>query len=281
MTNTLTLGYSTCPNDTYIFHALASGLIDTGQLAFDISLADVETLNQQARTGALDVSKLSFAAIGHLAESYALLRSGAALGRGCGPLVVARPNQRLEALAQAKIAVPGLWTTACMLLALYLQHMPDVDAMPFENIMPAVADGEYDVGLIIHESRFTYPDYGLVSLLDLGQWWEAETGLPIPLGGIAIRRDIPSEVACAAERAIRDSLEYAGSHPGAADAYIERHAQEMAPDVIKQHIDLYVNDFSLNLGREGEAAIERLFQMGRDRGILPAGRAPLFACVEG
>lgn len=278
MNRTLSLGYSTCPNDTFIFHALAHNLIDCGDLTFNITLKDVETLNQDARTGKFDISKLSFAAIGHLQDTYSILRSGAALGRGCGPLVVARPGFNLMELNSKRVAVPGNWTTACMLLGLYMSERPDAVPMPFDQIMPAVAKGEFDFGLIIHEGRFTYKEYGLINLLDLGQWWEHKTSLPIPLGGISIRKDISTEIAKQVEAAVRDSVRYALNNKNAANDYIKKYAIELKPSVIRQHIDLYVNEFTIDLGQEGIAAIETLFTMARDRKIIPDSNAPLFAC---
>ena len=272
----LKLAYSTCPNDTFIFYALAHNAIDCGGLKFEIELADVETLNQHARAGVYDISKLSFAAIGHLIEKYALLRSGAALGRGCGPLLVAKPGFDIEKLSSEKIAVPGMWTTACMLLGLYLSEKPRAVPMPFEKIMPAIQKGEYECGVIIHEGRFTYGEYGLVGIADLGEWWEEKTSLPVPLGCIAVRRDISSSIAIKIEDLIRSSVEYSFNHRNEADDYIKGYAQEMSSAVIRQHIDLYVNDFTLNLGKEGEEAVNTLFRMARDSKILPESNTPLF-----
>lgn len=281
MTTTLTLGYSTCPNDTFLFHALAHGRIDCRGLAFDIRLADVERLNQDAEDGRLDVTKLSFAAIGQLRERYGLLRSGAALGRGCGPLVVAKPGFDPSRLDRVPIAVPGMRTTAAMLLRLYLSGASACVPMTFDRIMPAVSRGEYAAGVIIHEGRFTFQDYGLVALVDLGRWWEDDTGLPIPLGGIAVRRDLGPDVARRAEAAIRDSVAYAFAHPGDADGYIRTHAQEMADDVVRKHIELYVNGFTLDLGETGAAAVAELFRRGQAAGVLPHSRTPILACETG
>ena len=280
MDRKLKLAYSTCPNDTFIFYALAHNLIDCSGLKFEIKLADVETLNQCAKSGAFDISKLSFAAIGHLMEKYALLRSGAAIGRGCGPLLLAKPGFDIEQLSLKKIAVPGMWTTASMLLGLYLSEKPRAVPMPFEQIMPAIQRGEYDCGVIIHEGRFTYREYDLVSIIDLGEWWEEKTSLPIPLGGIAVRRDITSAVARKIEDSIRSSMEYSFNHRKEADDYIKRYAQEMSSKVIRQHIDLYVNEFTLNLGKEGEEAVKMLFRMARDSKILPESNSPLFINLQ-
>jgi 1,4-dihydroxy-6-naphthoate synthase len=278
MTDTkLSLAYSTCPNDTFIFHALAERLVDMQRLRFRIELADVEALNRAADEGVYQVSKLSFAAIGHLQGRYRILESGAALGRGCGPLIVTRPDFNPRHLADSRIAVPGLWTTANLLLGLFLGHEPSVEAMTFDRIMPAVAAGRVDAGVIIHEGRFTYPEYNLTCLQDLGQWWEDETGLPIPLGAIAVREDVPPETADRINAVIRSSIAYAQAHPNAADSYIHRHAQEMAPEVIRQHIELYVNPFSIELGEEGTLAVATLFARAIEKGIIPGSHAPLFS----
>jgi len=277
MTRRLSLAYSPCPNDTFLFYALARRRIDLAGLAFDIRLEDVETLNRAAERGEFAVSKLSFGALGHLREKYGLLRGGAALGRGCGPLIVARPGFEPDRLADAVVAVPGMWTTARLLLGLYAPAVRDPKPMPFDRIMPAAADGSVDAGVIIHEGRFTYPEYGLIRVMDLGEWWESRTGLPIPLGGIAVRRDLGPDLARRIEGAVRDSVSWAFDHPGEADGYIRHHAQEMAPDVIRRHIELYVNDFTLDLGKEGEAAVAALFAEARSKGFFPETSVPLFA----
>lgn len=277
MENKLSLGYSTCPNDTFIFYGLSHGLIDCKGMKFDVTLDDVETLNQMAKTGELDVSKLSFAAMGHLQDTYGLLRSGAALGRGCGPLVIARPGYDLKELSSKKVAVPGLWTTASLLLGLYLSETPDTVPIPFDQIMPAVQRGDFDFGVIIHEGRFTHGEYGLISLVDLGKWWEEETSLPIPLGGIAVHRRIDHVTAKNMDAAIRKSVSYAMKNPDMADKYIMEHAQEMSRSVVKQHIGLYVNSFTLDMGEEGVDAVNRLFGLSREKGIIPCSTFPLFA----
>jgi 1,4-dihydroxy-6-naphthoate synthase len=275
----LRIGYSTCPNDTFIFYALAHHQIDCEGLRFDIELKDVETLNRDAIHQVFDVSKLSFAALGHLQETYGLLYSGAALGRGCGPLVVARRNHDLSKLGNSRIAIPGHWTTANLLMALFAMEYPGKQMIPmvFDQIMPAVQRGEVDYGVIIHEGRFTYEKYGLDCLLDLGQWWEDCTSLPIPLGGIAIRRDVPADIARRVDTAIKRSVMYAFDHPDSTASYIRCHAQEMEPDVIEQHIDLYVNSFSMDLQTEGTVAVQKLFEIAREAGILPSARMPIFA----
>lgn len=280
MKKKLSLAYSTCPNDTYIFYALAHGKIDLGDLSFDIALNDVEHLNQEAKKGIIDISKLSFAAIGHLTETYGLLRSGAALGRGCGPLIVARKGTNLNNLNSGKIAVPGLWTTANLLLSLFMDKNPNVVPMTFDQIMPAVSSGEFDAGIIIHEGRFTYQNFNLECLADLGEWWESETSLPIPLGCIAMRRNISQEIICKVQSQIRKSIEFAHLNTSRTDHYVQTHAQELSEDVVRQHINLYVNKFSLDIGKEGEKAIETLFIKAREKGILPNSDKSLFACED-
>jgi 1,4-dihydroxy-6-naphthoate synthase len=276
MITTLSLAYSTCPNDTFAFFGLAEGHVTSPGISFDILLADVETLNQAARNRCYDVTKLSFAAMGHLRSSYWLLKSGAALGRGCGPLIVARPGTSIASLSDANIAVPGMDTTACLLTGLYLAKSPRATAMTFDRIMPEVARGNYDYGVIIHEGRFTYPEYGLVNLLDLGLWWEQQTGLPVPLGCIAASRDLEYDVIKKVEKAISDSIVFALAHPELASPYVSAHALEMAPAVIQQHIDLYVNAFSLDIGAEGIRAVETLFAMAEDSRLILPGSSPLF-----
>lgn len=281
MESPLDLAISPCPNDTFSFHALIHGRVTTPEINWRVILADVETLNEAAREGTYAVTKLSFAALGHLLDRYALLRSGAALGRGCGPLIVARPGADLSSIQAGPVAVPGLMTTARLLLGLCLPADVPVVPMPFHQIMPAVASGAYPAGVIIHEGRFTYPAHGLERLMDLGQWWEEETGLPIPLGGIGIRRDIPAETALRVETAIRESVRYAQTHPAESWSWVQQHAQEMAPDVIRRHIDLYVNDFTVDLGPSGATAVDNLLRRAADRGVIRPTDAPLFATGTG
>lgn len=272
----VTIGYSPCPNDTYIMAALAGNSIDT-PFIFEPVLADVETLNQWALEERLDVTKLSFTALGRVRNAYGLLYAGSALGRGCGPLVVARPGKSLSDLDGAVIAAPGELTTACLLLSLYLGQRPRFRQMVFSDIMPAVANGEADFGLIIHEGRFTFGNYGLEALLDLGAWWEKETGAPIPLGGIAVRRDLGSELAREIDRAIHASLMAATTRPEEAMDYILSHAQEMDRTVVMQHIGLYVNSFSMDLGQEGEEAVRTLFERAESAKLIPPSPLPLMA----
>mgnify|MGYP005852492431 CR=1 FL=1 len=273
----LSLGYSPCPNDTFIFHALVHGQIGCPGIAFAEQLEDVETLNQLALQGKLDLTKISYHAFGHLRDRYCLLRSGGALGRGCGPLVIAPRQTSMAELRGQKIAIPGHLTTANLLLQLYGEGYENLLLLPFDQIMPALQRGEAAAGVIIHESRFTYPQYGLHQVIDLGQWWEQDSGCPIPLGGILARRSLGAELINGIDAALKQSIKYAHAHPQAARAYIKEHAQEMDEAVMNNHIRLYVNDFSLDLGKEGIAAVRSLLQRAEARGLMPSSTQPLFA----
>jgi 1,4-dihydroxy-6-naphthoate synthase len=276
---TLSLGYSPCPNDTFIFYAMIHGKIDTGGIKFKETLLDVETLNQMALKGELDLTKVSYHAFGHLREKYALLRSGSALGRGCGPIVVTKDNVTMEELRGKKIAIPGKLTTASLLLQLYDPALINSSAliiMPFNEIIDAVANGDVDAGVIIHESRFTYVSYGLKRAIDLGQWWEKETGLPLPLGGILAKRELGSELIHKIEDLLRQSIEYSYNNRFEPMGYIKEHSQELSGGVIKDHINLYVNDFTIDIGEEGEKAITELISRAEDNGIIKASKKPLF-----
>lgn len=267
---TLSLGFSPCPNDTFIFHALVHGQACGGSLSFEAArLADVETLNAWALAGRLDVTKLSFHALGHVLERYVLLTAGSALGRGCGPLLVARENFPEAALPRLTIAIPGRYTTAALLLRMYSQVALTTRVMRFDEIMPAIVAGEVDAGVIIHESRFTFQEHGLLLLQDLGAWWERETGFPIPLGGIAAKRSLGKEKIQAIDRCLRASVSAAFACPEASMPYIRRHAQELDDKVIRDHIDLYVNPFSLALGAEGVGAVREFLARGRQLGLFP------------
>ena len=276
MRQPLTLGFSPCPNDTFMFYPLIHGLVDTAGQSFNERLEDVETLNRLAVKGVLDVTKVSYAALGHIREQYALLRAGSALGRGCGPLLVAREQLDPATLQGKTIAIPGRYTTAHLLMRLYNPALENFLEMPFHEIMDAVLAGRADAGVIIHESRFTYQGFGLHQLVDFGQWWEEETGLPIPLGGIVARRSLGAEVIHRIEAALAAGVEYARSNPQEAAAYIREHAQEMSEQVCAAHIGLYVNDFSQQLGDEGELAIAELLRRAELAGIIPTSQAPLF-----
>ncbi len=257
--NPLTLGYSPCPNDTFIFYALAEKRIEF-PFALDVLLADVEMLNRRVWQGGLDISKISVSAVLSVLDNYWLLRSGGAMGRGCGPLVVARRPIRFVDLRDSKIATPGDMTTASLLLRIEGTHRGLRVPMEFDRIIPAVVAGEVDAGVIIHDGRWTYEKYGLHVAMDLGLWWEARPGLPLPLGAIAIRRGLGGQVAGLVEEKIRESLLYAMRHADEAWPYIRRHAQEMAPEVIRLHIDTFVNEFSIEVGVEGERALGSLLE---------------------
>ncbi|MBI4849428.1 MAG: 1,4-dihydroxy-6-naphthoate synthase [Nitrospirae bacterium] len=274
----LSLGYSPCPNDTFIFYALIHGRINTNDLKFKEVLLDVETLNRKALNAELDLTKVSYHAFGHLRDKYRLLRAGGALGRGCGPLVVVKHDYTMKELRGKNIAIPGRMTTAFLLLQLYdpaffsssaLCPLPSAFVeMPFHKIMEAVANEEVDAGLIIHESRFTYPSFGLKQVIDLGEWWERETGLPIPLGGILAKRSLGDMVNEKLNSLIKKSVEYAFGNRSEPMEYIKKHSQELSDDVINQHIDLYVNDYSLDIGAEGEKAVTELLSRAEEAGIF-------------
>jgi 1,4-dihydroxy-6-naphthoate synthase len=252
----LRLAFSPCPNDTFVFHALVHGLVP-GAPPMDVTYADVDVTNTAAERGEFDLVKVSVAALPWLLDSYALLPCGGALGRGCGPLVLTR-DATVASVAGRHVAVPGERTTAYLLLRLWSRDAPPatVTVLPFAEIMPAVAAGRFDAGLVIHEARFTYHRYGLRSLVDLGEWWEGRTGLPIPLGAIVARRGAVDPDAAAAW--IRASVRHAWAHPAASEAYVLEHAAEMEPDVVARHIALYVNAYTEDLGDEGRAAIDAL-----------------------
>ena len=274
----LRLGFSPCPNDTFIFHALVHGLLsdpEASGLEFDVALADVEALNLMADAGELDVAKISYHAYGYLADRYVLLPAGGALGQGVGPLVVAR-DSKLD-LSGRRIAIPGGRTTANLLLRLWRPEDAELVEFRYDRIMPAVVAGEVDAGLIIHESRFTYPDYGLQEVVDLGTWWEQEVGELVPLGAIAARRSLGEATLARLTRLIRSSLAHAWRDPAASAEYVAEHAQEMEPQVRQRHIDLYVNRYSRDVGPRGAAAARRLLQLGHERGLFAPVPEPLFA----
>jgi 1,4-dihydroxy-6-naphthoate synthase len=271
----ISLGYSPCPNDTYIFYGLVHNKIEDAPLFKEV-LEDIETLNTMATNNQLDMTKISFHALGHLRDRYCLLRSGGALGRGCGPMVIAREPMSSEDLQHKKIAIPGKLTTAALLLRLFNPQIQNLVVLPFYEIMSATQKGDVDAGLIIHESRFTYPNYGLHKVIDLGQWWESATGHPIPLGGILARRDLGTEIIQNIDRSLRASVEFAHNNPNAVKDYIRQHAQEMDEQVMQQHIDLYVNDYTLDYMTDGEAAITDLYQRAEAASIIPPSTQPLF-----
>jgi len=253
----LTFGYSPCPNDAFAFHALSHGLVDAPFKVTPV-LLDIEELNRRAHTSEFALTKLSVGAFNSVGDRYRLLRSGAALGSGVGPLVVARAPLSLAEAARGRIAIPGKETTAFRLLRLAAPALGDVVEMRYDRILRAVASREVEAGLIIHESRFTYQEHGLLKVADLGDWWERETGLPVPLAGICARADIDDATRAAAETVIRASVQYAFDHPSASAAYVKANAQELSVEVCRRHIALYVNEHSLDIGDQGMRAIERL-----------------------
>ncbi|MDP2847285.1 MAG: 1,4-dihydroxy-6-naphthoate synthase [Humidesulfovibrio sp.] len=269
----LSLNFSPCPNDTFIFHALANGLVRVPGVEFDITLADVERLNESAAKHAPDVCKVSVAAAADVLDEYRILRSGGALGRGVGPILVSRGGTRLEALDDQTVAIPGSRTTANLIFGLLCRERgisPQVAEMVYDEVMPAVISGACAAGVVIHEGRFTYAEQGLSRLLDLGAWWEQDRGLPIPLGCIVMRRSHGLDLARAVNQGIRASLLYARQHPEASAGYIREHAQEMDPGVIARHIETFVTDASLDIGPEGEAAgLALMAEARRGAGGLP------------
>jgi 1,4-dihydroxy-6-naphthoate synthase len=262
----LSLAASPCPNDTFVFHALVHGLVQ-GAPEVDLTFADVDVTNTAAERGEFDLVKVSYAALPWLLDTYDLLPCGGALGRGCGPLVLTRGDR--TDLTGATVAVPGERTTAYLLFRLWAAQTPParIEVVPFHRIMPGVADGTYDAGLVIHEARFTYPRYGLTALTDLGEWWEGDTGLPIPLGAILAKKGAVDPAAAA--EWIRSSVSMAWANPDAGRDFVLAHAQEMEPDVVQQHIDLYVNESTLDLGHDGLAAADALLGRAAAAGITP------------
>jgi 1,4-dihydroxy-6-naphthoate synthase len=275
---TLTLAFSPCPNDCFMFDALVHQRIPLDGLSFDVRLADVEALNKAAFASDVDVTKLSYHAYAYCARDYVLLDAGSALGRNCGPLLIAsRPLSQEEVRAgNLRIAIPGRYTTANFLFGLAFPKATNKIEMLFSDIEDAVLEGRVDAGLIIHENRFTYAAKGLNKVIDLGEFWEEQTGAPIPLGGIVVRRSLPREVRDAVNRLVRHSVEYAFAHRVASLPYVREHAQAMSDEVMYQHIDLYVNDYSIDLGAEGRRAVELLFERARAVGVAPPIAQPLF-----
>ena len=272
----LSLGFSPCPNDTFIFDAMLHGRIDTEGLEFEVFMEDVEALNRRAFAGDIAVTKLSYHAFAYLTDRYALLDSGSALGNRCGPLLIARAPMDDDAVNAARIAIPGKMTTANFLLSLAYPDARNKQECLFSEIEGAVLAGEADAGLIIHENRFTYQQKGLLKLMDLGDYWETGTGLPIPLGGIVVRRDLNTEVQQKVNRVLRRSVEYAFAHPDEVMPFVRRHAQAMEDAVMQAHIDLYVTDFTVDLGEKGRRAVQEMFRIARERHIIPLNNDKIF-----
>ncbi len=272
----LTLGFSTCPNDTFIFDALVHGKIDTEGLEFEIVMADVEELNRRAFRHQIDITKLSFHAFAYVAGHYRLLNAGSALGRGNGPLLIAREPLAPEKISRLKIAIPGKYTTANLLFGVFFPEATHKTEYLFSDIENAVLTGEADAGVIIHENRFTYEKRGLVKIVDLGEAWESTTGRPIPLGGIAVSRQVPAELQQTIDRVISRSVAFALANPASGEAFIKQHAQELEEEVIWKHIGLYVNSFTQQLGQEGREAVARLLSEAAARQVIPALPADFF-----
>ena len=269
------IGYSTCPNDTFIFDALVHHRYPHS-FQPDPVLLDVETLNRMAVAGELPVSKLSFAAFAFVSEKYQILSSGAALGNNCGPLLIYKNEPDFSRPDLIRVAIPGKYTTANLLMSIFYPGLTKKTEMVFSDIEDAVLNGQADIGLIIHENRFTYEAKGLKKLADLGEKWETAFHVPIPLGCIAVRRDLPEEEKLSLQQAVRQSVEWAFEHPSDSGPYVMEHAREMSVAVQQQHISLYVNRFSVDLGEEGRTAVRLLMEEGRRAGLLPIVQEPIF-----
>lgn len=278
----LSLGFSPCPNDTFIFDALIHHKIDTEGLDFEVFYDDVETLNQKAMHGELDVTKLSYHAFAYVADKYILLDAGSALGFGVGPLLICKDDPEKLHLqlttynSQLAIGIPGKYTTANFLLGLAFPNATNKVEMVFSDIENAVLYGTIDIGLIIHENRFTYQDKGLKKIIDLGDYWEKQTGCPIPLGGIVANRHLPLDVQHKINRVLRRSVEFAFANPKSGLDFIRLHAQEMSEEVMYKHIELYVNKYSVDLGAEGKKAVKLLFDTAREKNIIPEIKENIF-----
>lgn len=264
----LTLGFSLCPNDTFIFDAMVNGKIDTKGLTFEYVLEDVETLNRWADMGKLDITKISYNAFLHTVDKYVLLHSGSALGKGVGPILVSNKPMGLNDLTGKRIAIPGYNTTANLLLSLACPNLTNKQEVLFSEIEQAVLNGAFDAGLIIHESRFTYKQKGLTKIIDLGDWWEHEMKTTIPLGGIVVKRNYNKELCKVVDTVLKESIQYAWKHYPLLTSFVTEHSQEMEESVMRQHIELYVNDYTTDLGYEGEKAIETLFNNAYNAGLI-------------
>jgi 1,4-dihydroxy-6-naphthoate synthase len=255
MSAALSLGFSPCPNDCFMFDAMVHGKVDTEGLSFDWLMTDVEDLNRKALKEKLDVTKLSFFAFTRLTGKYALLDAGSALGEGCGPILIAKP----DTIQPKIVAIPGIHTTANLLFSLAFPKAQNKVEMVFSEIEDAVLSGRADAGVIIHENRFTYEQKGLIKLLDLGEYWEKTTQAPIPLGGIVVKRTLAPELREKLNRVLKRSIAFAFANPSDSYSFVKANAQELSEEVVNRHIQLYVNDYSLSLGDKGRQAIELLF----------------------
>jgi len=271
------LGFSPCPNDTFMFDAMVHGKIDTEGFSFDVVLEDVETLNKNAEGASLDISKVSFAAFTRLTEKYQLLNSGAALGNGVGPLVISLNDSTDLTDPNTKVAIPGRNTTANFLFSMFFPDAKNKVEMVFSKVENAVLEKNADAGVIIHENRFTYEKKGLKKLVDLGALWETKTGQPIPLGGIVVRKNFSPETKEKIDRIVRRSVEFAFANPDSSIPYMRQHSQEMETQVMQQHIETYVNDFSIDLGDKGREAISTLFEKSLHAGMISYLPVAIFA----
>ncbi len=285
----LTLGFSPCPNDTFIFDALIHHKIDTKGLDFEVEYQDVETLNLKAFQGDLDITKLSYHAFAYAVEDYELLDAGSALGFGVGPMLITKDPklakllqqkleraESLEGFDQLKVGYPGKYTTANFLLSLAFPELKNKVELVFSDIEGALLDGSIDLGLIIHENRFTYAEKGLYKVVDLGEYWEKTTKFPIPLGGIVVKRSLPQEVKNTLNTILKESVEFAFANPKSGLEFIRAHAQEMSEEVMYKHIELYVNKYSVELGLEGRDAITKMFEKAQELGFIPQSDQKLF-----
>lgn len=263
MSRKLSLGFSSCPNDTFIFDAMVNSKIDTEGLEFEPFIADVEVLNKRAFNQDLDITKVSFNAFISLADNYELLNSGAALGENCGPLIIAKEKFDLNELASKKIAIPGENTTANLLMKIAFPNSKNKVEMLFSDIEKAVLNNEVDAGLIIHESRFTYKQKGLIKIIDLGEFWEEKTKTPTPLGGIIVNKRLDLETREKVNRVMKRSVQFAFDNPKETEAFVSKYAQEMDKEIMYKHIDLYVNNYTLDLGEQGVEAIRMLFMLSK------------------
>ena len=270
------LAFSPCPNDTFMFDAMIHGKIDAEGLEFNYELLDIETLNKKALQGVFDVSKISFFAFTSVAEQYQLLISGSALGNNCGPLLISKKEIKLSDLKNKIIAIPGKNTTAHFLFSTAFPEAKHKRELIFSAIEQAVLDETVDAGVIIHESRFTYQYKGLIKLIDLGEYWEKSTGFPIPLGGIAVRHSLPLDLKQKINRVMRKSVEYALNNPREGYDFIKKNAQEMNESVIQQHINLYVNSYSVDLGEKGKQAVYKMFESAFENKIILLNTSQLF-----
>ena len=265
----LTLGFSPCPNDTFIFDALVNGKIDTEGLEFDYFLADVEELNRRAFNAHSDITKISCHAYAYASGNYLILDSGSALGYGSGPLLISRKPMRNEDVSNAVIAIPGKYTTANLLFSIAWPDARNKKEYLFSEIVNTLLEGKADAGLIIHETRFTYEEKGLVKIADMGEFWEKLTGLPVPLGFIVINRQIPGDIALKFNRILHRSIEYARKYSSQQQEFVTSNAREIEISVIGRHIDLYVNDFTLTLGPVGRKAVSELYHIAAEKGVIP------------